>query len=113
MSDFANQRVIDKTVSAPVPESHFVDGLLIAQQGQGLNTWVAAQVYRVDPANEDDYEVHLEQAIVPEYGGPRFQTLGIFDQTTGGQKVQNFPANTGSRYRFRHLSGPSCRVLLK
>lgn len=101
---------IDETISTSNPESEHLSGQAVAKEGTNVTAWATAQVERI--ATSGDYEVVLEQARVPKSGSPKFRPIGDFDQTEDGMTPQNFPVNTGSLYRFRHVSGAACKVLM-
>ena len=104
-----NRRRIDETISTTSTTTGEVEGRMLAQPGDGLQMWAAAQCERV-PAT-GNYEVVLEQALVSESGTMNFGTIVKFNQKESGMKPVNFPVNASSRYRFRHVSGASCKVV--
>ena len=107
---------IDETISSTQPESKALPGQLMAREATNRTGWVTAQCVRI--ADSGDFEVHLEQGRVPKSGAVKFDRIARFnnvddeDDDDFTSKIVNFPVNIGSQYRFRHVSGATCKVLL-
>lgn len=99
---------IDELLDTNTTTSAEVSGGRMAQPGsRAQNTRVVAQVL---PSANVDYSVVLE-AAVNTLRGPKFETIGTFDQDDDSS-ITSFPIALGCLYRFRHISGGECRVLL-
>ena len=74
----------------------------------GSRGQAATLTAQIDPVVEDaDFEVELHAAV----GGHKFKVIGRWDQDEE-VLVSNFDFSAGVAYRFRHVSGTACRVLL-
>lgn len=89
--------------------TEYLSGQELAQAGtKARSTFISAQV--IPSADEEDFEVHIEGAVNSPRG-PVFTMIGKIDQDSD-TKLCAYPISINCLYRFRHVSGVSCRVLM-
>lgn len=99
--------MIDEKISATSPYSDYKSGSELARPGSRAQaTNITAQV--VPPGG--DFEVEL-QGAVNSVNGRSFTKIGTFKQDDD-VFLSTFPVSEGCVYRFRHVSGAECKVLL-
>ena len=99
---------IDQVIGVGGDESKQISGAEIAQIGsRAQNTEVTLQIV---PQAAGDFEVHIEGAI-NTMNGASFDSFGSYDQDSD-TLFSIVPISLGCLYRFKHISGVSCRVLL-
>ena len=100
---------IDTKVSAASQYSKNVSGSKMAQMGsKGQSSIFTAQVVPDNPNGE--FEVELQGAVNSIHGAV-FTKFGSFDQDSE-TLISAFAFSMNCLYRFKHISGGSCRVLL-
>ena len=102
--------MIDDTISSAKVYSAEVAGTDLVETGsQAQTTGVTAQVI---PVADGDFEVDIEDAVVGRNGQYTFTPIGKF-RNGDDALASNFPISLRCRYRFRHISGVACKVLLR
>ena len=99
---------IDENISSTKQLSEVASGYDIAPSDKkGQNATVAVQVV---PVNSNDFEVSLEAAL-PSKIGMTFTEIGSYDQDSE-TFMSTIQVTLGASYRFRHVSGVGCQVIL-
>lgn len=105
---------IDQTLSQTSPLSAEISGANIAVGGIDKDRTGTAQVVR--EAASGDFIVRLEAAIQTRTGAAQWDPIAVFDQdgidSDEQSNISTFPVSAGTMFRFRHVEGAACRVLL-
>lgn len=99
--------MLSDSVSSTNPTSTEVTGTQLAQTGRaGQNTLVTAQVAAI--TDGDSFDVDIEAMAG---GSGRWDAIGKFtDNDDTATSV--LPISLNCRYRFKHIDGAACRVVL-
>ena len=99
---------IDAAIDSTDTVSPVISGSKLLQPGsKAQNSLITAQVV---PDGTGAFEVTLDAAVNSVHG-PSFQAIGTFEDSDDTY-VTVFPVSLGGLYRFTHVSGIACRVLL-
>ena len=102
--------MIDSVINTTNTTSSEESGTSLSEVGsQAQTTMISAQVV---PSSNAAFEVVLEGALLPESGSHTFTAIGSF-KNTDDTYLSTFPISIHCRYRFRHMSGIECRVLMR
>ena len=100
---------IDQTISAANPNSESVLGADIAHaDSRAQSTLISTQV--IPTAEDQDFGVELHMAI-NSVQGLSWTKIAEWDQASKTLGAVFF-ISLGTHYRFEHVSGIACRVLL-
>ena len=101
--------IIEETISAAKLISQSISGAALAQSGSKAGaTQITVQV--IPQVANSDFEAEL-QAAVNGTSGQVFTRIGTWTQDDD-TLLSIFPISLNCSYRFVHISGASCRVLL-
>lgn len=102
--------MIDSVINTTDTLSSEESGTSLSEVGsKAQTTMISAQVI---PTSSAAFEVELEAALMPESGSHEFTPIGSFTNTDDTY-LSTFPISIHCRYRFRHVSGIECRVLMR
>ena len=101
---------IDETISTTSTKSREISGTGLSQVGsQAQATLITAQV--IPSPADGDFEVEIQGAINSPDGKRTFTSIGSWDQHDEAL-LSVLPISLNCSYRFIHVSGVACRVLL-
>ena len=103
-----NNGMIDEIINVGNLMSRSISGSELAARGSNSNN--TQITFQIIPQNDLDFEVEVQAAVNSKHGAV-YDVIALCDQDED-TLVSIIPISVGCMYRFRHVTGDACRVLL-